>query len=178
LPDERRDIRCQRTAALWSDSDNLVTITKYFTSGGNIGRISSIRRPDGTMSFYTYTSGNGGIETDTIASGQPDSNGTIIIDGTLTTIVKGPLGEIISKTVASISPDSTANGKTLASENYGFSGQDDINFSRPLSLTFLDNTHINATYNCCGMDTLTDRDGATTSIGYDDLKRPTTSTRF
>ena len=38
----RQDIRCQTPHAAWDTADNLVPITKYYTSGVNRNRVQSL----------------------------------------------------------------------------------------------------------------------------------------
>src|SRR5207247_3966584 len=51
-------------------------------------------------------------------------------------------------------------------------------FQRPRRTTFLDGTHTDTTYSCCGVDTVTDREGSLLSYEYDALKRRTAEHRF
>lgn len=161
--DEVDDIVCQTGGAARNASDNLVTITKRYTTGTFTGEPSSILHPDGTMEFYTYVIDSGsGTRTDTVDSGEPDSGKTMIIDGTRTVTIKGSVGQMISRTVWDI-----ATGITLESETYS----DYDEFNRPQKVTYLDGTESDTTYGCCGVDTTTDKDGVMTEYLYDSLNR-------
>jgi len=164
-PGEERDIVCPTPEALWNASDNLVTITKKYTSGGNLHRISSIKRPDGTMSFFTYseTSTN---RTTTETSGQPNGGETAVQEGVQTVTIINIHGHLVSRTVKSIAGGSV--GATLASEVY--SEHDD--FGRPEKVTFLDGTFARTDYDsCCGLASTTPRDGVVTEYFYDEMRR-------
>jgi len=170
LSGERRDIRCQRPYAYWNDADNLVTITKFYTSGPNLHRVKSIEHPDGTMQIFTNEFNAGGdIQTNIVHSGKPNGGKTAITDGTKTVTVTGSVGQLISRTVSDI-----ISGVLLSREIY--SNYDE--FNRPGRVTYLDGTYEDTQYACCGIDSTTDRDGVVTSYWYDDLKRRTASTRL
>ncbi|HEV2208259.1 MAG TPA: hypothetical protein VG167_05750, partial [Verrucomicrobiae bacterium] len=169
LTGEVHTIRCQRTDANWSDADNLVAITKYFTNGPNLGRVSSVQNPDGTMSFYTYIQATDGSQTNTVSTGAPNTGGTAIIDGTTDLTILGPVGQLISHTVIDI-----LSGIVLTQDAY--SNYDTLN--RPQQVTHLDGTTEFTHYDCCGIDYAIDRDGVTNYLGYDAIKRPITNTRL
>jgi RHS repeat-associated protein len=162
---EEWNIVCPTPGAAWNASDNLTTITKKYTSGDNLHRISSIKRPDGTMSFFTYseTSTN---RTTTETSGQPNVSETATLNGIQTVTVINIHGHMASRTVKSIAGGSV--GATLASEVY--SEHDE--FGRPEKVTYLDTTFGRTDYDtCCGLASTTDRDGVVTEYFYDDLRR-------
>jgi YD repeat-containing protein len=156
---------CPTPGAAWNASDNLTTITKKYTSGDNLHRISSIKRPDGTMTFFTYsqTSTN---RTTTETSGQPNVGETATLNGVQTVTVINIHGHRVSRTVSAIVSGSV--GAVLASEVY--SEHDD--FGRPEKVTYLDTTFARTDYDtCCGLASTTDRDGVVTEYFYDDLRR-------
>jgi hypothetical protein len=53
-PFEKREVRCLNPGALWSDSNNLVTLYKWYDSGANTNKLKSIEYPDGRMEIYDY----------------------------------------------------------------------------------------------------------------------------
>ncbi len=163
-PGERDDIRCQTPNAGLNSPNNLVTVTKYFTSGPNTNRVQSVLNPDGTMSIYEYDQGTDGSQTKTVYSGQPNPDKTAIIDGTKDVTVIGPVGQMISHTVTDI-----ARGKTLTQDTYGNYDQ----FNRPQQVTHLDGTTEETQYStCCGtLDSTIDRDGVLTQYLYDQANR-------
>jgi len=127
---QRQDIRCQTVAALWNASDNLVTVTKYFTTGANANRVQSVKNPDGTMTIYDYiVSADGSYQTNVVSAGQPDGTGASIVDGTKTATVIGSVGQLISRTTIDV-----ASGITNGSETYGNYDE----FQRPRHVVYLD----------------------------------------
>jgi RHS repeat-associated protein len=163
LPGERHDIRCVRPYANWSDSDNLVTVTKYYTSGPNIFRVQSVANPDGTMAFYDYASSTNGWQTNTVSTGQPNSRGTVIADGTQTTTILDSFGQTVLVTVR----DLASGGTILRQDAYGnFDALD-----RAQLVTHLDGTTETFDYDCCHLAGSVDRDGVATGYLYDAAKR-------
>ena len=168
LSGEYRDIRCQTPVAAWNATDNLVAITKTNTSGAFANLPQSVQYPDGTMAIYSYaTNATGMTMTNTVDKGQP-SDASTVTNGTRTVTVAGTAGETISRTLTDI-----ASG--LAIEQAIYSGFD--GFHRPGRVDYLDGTYETTTYACCGIDSQTDRTGATTSYQYDLLRRPYITTR-
>jgi RHS repeat-associated protein len=169
-PYQRKDIVAATGSSAWNDASNLVTTTTYFSTGTNLGRLQSVVNPDGTMSIYNYVDDAGaGTRTTTVASGQPNGGGTAIVDGTQTITVVGlSFGQMMSRTTTDI-----VSGLVIASETYG--NYDTV--MRPTRVTYLDGTHQDTQYACCGVDTTTDRDGVVTTYNYDSLKRPIGTTR-
>lgn len=164
LPGERRDIRCQSPSVWWDASDNLVTITKYYTSGVNTNRVQSIERPDRTMTIVEYAQAVNGSQTNTVYTGQPNGSKTAITNGTKEVTILGPLSEMISRTVTDI-----ASTILLSADTY--SNYDE--FNRPTRVTHLDGTYEDTIYACCGLDSTIDRDGVITQYHIDTIVRPT-----
>lgn len=156
---ERDDIRCAETGG---GPGNLVTITKYFTNGPNMGQVASIQNPDGTMSFYSHVIGPDGSQTNIVWSGAPNTGLTAIVDGTESVAILGPVGQMISRAQTDI-----ASGLTLANDVYG----NYDSFSRPQQVTHLDGTSEQTYYSCCGVDETVDRDGVATYYYYDAANR-------
>lgn len=170
LPGERRDILCTSPGAAWNEPSNLVTITRYFTQGGNKGRVSSIRNADGTMTIYDYIPGVDGTgQTTTVKTGKPNAAGTEITDGTLATVVAGHVGQVFSRTLQDI-----ATGTVLARDIFGNFDE----FDRAREVTHLDGSREQAFYSCCGVDYTIDRDQVTTQYQFDVLRRPVAITRL
>lgn len=161
LDDEERQIRCQTPGALYTASNNLVTVTRRYTSGAFSNLLHSVRRPDGTMELYLYAT-NSTYRTNTVMIGQPNSGGATVTNGTRTVTVLGMAGETISETVSDI-----ASGIVL--EQQVFSNFDELHRAR--RVTHLDGTTTEVAYSCCGAESTTDRDGATTTYSYDSLGR-------
>lgn len=166
LPGERRDIRCRTAGASWDSSDNLVTVTRYYTTGPNTNKVQSVLQPDGTLTRYDYAQGADGSQTNTVWSGQ-SSGGTSVSDGIKTVTVEGSLGETLIQTASDI-----RTGAVLSRDVYG----DFDEFRRARSVTHLDGTVELTAYACCGVERVTDRDGVSTVYGYDEMKRLTSTT--
>jgi RHS repeat-associated protein len=170
LPGEQREIQCLSTSAAWNDTANLVTTNKIYLDTLFSGRTRSVKRPDGTVDlyFYTtvdYTSGtysNQQNVTNIVMSGQPDSYQTNIVDGTKTTTIVGPLGQVFSRTVVDI-----ASQIVIGSETYS----DFDEYDRGRKVSYLDGTFSYTDYACCGAQTVTNRDGIVTTYTRDPLKR-------
>jgi len=169
LPFEEQQIRCPRPYAPWYASDNLVTTTHYFDSGPYKSRIKSTLRPDGTMTLYDYADAQDGSRTNTVWTGAPNTAKTAIIDGTREIQILGMFGQLLSRTVTDI-----ATSAILQQDVYS----DFDMFSRAQKVTHLDGTSDRTQFSCCGVDSVTDRDGVTTSYGYDAMKRQTSTTRL
>jgi YD repeat-containing protein len=168
LTGARREIRCVAAGSAWNDTNNLVTATRYYTNGAFAGLLWSLAAPDGTLTLYEYAT-NSTTRTNTIWQGQPNTNNTAVLDGSKSVTVAGQAGEMISETESDI-----ASGIVLRQETY--SNYDE--FKRPQRVTHLDGTFADTQYGCCGIDSFTDRDGATTSYTYDALGRKETEQRY
>jgi RHS repeat-associated protein len=162
---EEKEIQAQAPGASITDLNNLVCITKTYTSGTFTDRIQSKKNHDGTMAFYLYEVDASGDKTTTISSGQPNASGDAIIDGTRVVSVVNKSGGKISETVTDI-----LSGRKI-SESIG--SQFD-SFGRPKRVDYLDKTFTFTEIGCCGPSSLKDRDGVTTIYGYDNLGRLTT----
>ena len=162
LSNETHAIVCLTTGAVWTATNNLVTVTKRYSSGAFSNEVQSISNPDGTMSLYEYELDGSTNKTTTIYTGQPNYNSTAVTNGTKLVTLQGPLGNVISRTTVDIASEITTGSET-------FSDFDE--FGRPGRVTYLDSTFKLFTYICCGVESETDRDGVTTTYAYDALKR-------
>jgi hypothetical protein len=167
-PGERREIRCQTPGAAWTDSSNIETITKRFTSSTHQGRIQEILHPDGTKTLYNYSE-SGGTFTTTVDRGEP--SGGAIKEGTRSVTVLGPVGELLSRTTRVLS--NSIPTVVLSEETYTYT--DALKRSHEV-------VHLNGRTNivihaCCGLDTEIDWDGTPTSYDYDALGRQTSTLR-
>ena len=162
-PGEDRLITCPVSYAGYADAGNLVTTTRYFTSGGFNGCVQSVSNADGTMTIYNYfTNSAGTMQTNITATGQPDNMGATIIAGVSNVTVLGPVGQVLSQKQVDI-----ASGVTLANDSYTYLD----NAQRSYTVTHLDLTTETVNYACCGLENTTDRDGIQTVYLYDAAKR-------
>src|SRR6266498_1468167 len=173
-----QEIVCQDPNAAWNDTNNLVTITRYYNDGHPFKRrLASIKNPDGTLALYSYAT-NATELTTTISEGQPGGTDTnSVAEGTQTILVEGTLGESKSRTVYPIIAGNVDTSKTLVRESYSYSSGDP--FKLTPTVTNLDGTITSGTPGCCaapGPESITDKDGTTTSFTYDALRRRNSST--
>ena len=173
-----QEIVCQDPNAAWNDTNNLVTITRYYNDGHPFKRrLASIKNPDGTLALYSYAT-NATELTTTISEGQPGGTDTnSVAEGTQTVLVEGTLGESKSRTVYPIIAGNVDTSKTLVRESYSYSSGDP--FKLTPTVTNLDGTITSGTPGCCaapGPESITDKDGTTTSFTYDALRRRNSST--
>ena len=92
-----------------ADPRNLMTETKYYTSGAFVGKTKSVKNPDGTMQMFSY-SDNNGQRTTTVDAGQPNGTGTAILAGTRNVTVVDSSGQ----TTSSITTDLPSNITTAS----------------------------------------------------------------
>jgi RHS repeat-associated protein len=161
---EDRDIQCQTPAASSTASDNLVTITKWYTEGSFSNQIQSVLSPDGTIRVYYYAT-NSTQKTTTELSGVPDSSGTNILNGTKTITVTSLAGKTISKTSYYV----LAGSSDILTDQDVYTYLDSRN--RSYEIVHLDGTSNQLFYACCGLNSEIGRDGLETQYLYDALKR-------
>jgi hypothetical protein len=131
---------CAIPGASWSDSNNIVTITKRMTGSEHYGRLLEIAHPDGTKTLYDY-SDSGGTFTTTVDRGAP--SGGAIKEGTRSITVVGPVGELLSRTTRVLS--NSLPSVVLSDETYTYT--DDLKRSyRAVHLNGRTNT---VEYACC-----------------------------
>ncbi len=158
--DVRKDIGARNSSVQWSDTNNLVTITRTLASGSFKGAVQSIDRPDGTRTVYSYTETTQDVR-DGAAGVAQDS----VTDGRRTTTTKTSRGYIQTNAVVDI-----LTNKKLVSDVWSVPSTNDPQ-GRFTLLTHLDGTTETYTYDCCNLTQSTDRDGATTVFTPDALKR-------
>ncbi len=169
LTGERRQIQCIAPDAEADNTNNLVTITKTYTEGDQRvwGKTRLVDYPDGTreVRFYDFLDDPSGTSyvTNTVVRGEADPNGeNNVVNGTRTVSLTTDTGRSISTMAFDI-----ASEVLTSSETYS----DFDAFGRPQRVTFLDGTHTDTSYSCCGVDTVVNRDGGAVSYEYDALKR-------
>ncbi len=169
-PTELRTIRCQTSGATWTNADNLVTVTTFQTDDDFFGRVKSVLNPNGTMELYTYAA-YGSYKVETVYSGQPNVDGTSIVDGTRTVTTSDADGTLLERATYYIKEGEfdvlTRDDEYVYYEN---------DLKRDYTVYRLDG-YESAYYNCCALDRTEDRDGTTTTYEYDGLKRLIASTR-
>jgi RHS repeat-associated protein len=154
------DVVATSPAAAYADGSNLVTITRVIKTGNFPGRTASIVRPDGTGPLYSYFYNNP-------STGQTKT--TVTNDGTTTVTVTNAQGQPVSEIVTD-----AASGIQLSNTGYA----DFDSFGRWRTATYNDGTLAYRTYNCCGLESETDRSGMRTVYGQDSLKRVNRQTLY
>ena len=162
------NIVCQTPGASMTAPDNLITVSLQYTTGSFQGWNYVTQNPDGTVTYYQYSTNSVGLTTYTF-TGTPDGTGINVIDGTETISLVDLGGNSISNATYDI-----ASGLLLSS---AVTLQTDA-LGRPTLIQYNDGTTQSTQYGCCGIDSQTDRDGVTTSYTYDALKRNTSITRL
>ena len=165
-----RDIQCLTAGASHTASDNLITTNYYYTDGDLAGRLRNSDNPDGTRTAYIYRrSGSGPTSTETTVTltGQVDpaaglTGFTNILAGEVATTTMGALGEVQSRIV-----QDKQTLIVLAQETYSY--PDPLLPSH--SVTYLDGTSTTTLYGCCGLESVTDRDGVVTQYLRDEAGR-------
>ncbi len=166
-PGQTLDIQCQTAGAAWNASNNLVTTTTTVPGGVFEGDVQSILNPDGTMSLYQYATNGTTSATITVYTGQPNSGGSAIVDGTKTVTTTDIAGnQISSATYDIVSGLVLSSNVTTATDSYG----------RPTTVVELDGTR-QTDYGCCGILSTTDPEGITTGYSYDALRRTISTSR-
>ena len=159
-----RELRCADPTVSYAqaaaDPNTLVTVTTYYTSEPNLGRVANIQHPDGTMSFFQYTQN---FQTNSL--GQPNATKTAIQEGTQTITEFGFLGDPWSVEVWNLS----GSEPTVRLSRDLYTTSDPL--WRPETITHLDNTSEQMSYDCCGLHTTTDRDGLVTLMEHDPMHR-------
>ncbi|MGC3990151.1 MAG: hypothetical protein QM796_10815 [Chthoniobacteraceae bacterium] len=126
-------------------------------------RTISVKNPNGTMTFYSYSG-----TTTTVSSGAPNSTGTAITAGTQTVTTTDGVGHQVSQVITDIASGLTiSNSATTEADSYG----------RPMTISYNDGTSQHTAYGCYGVDSQTGRDGVMISYTYDALGRVLSETR-
>jgi len=167
-PYQTRTIRCLRPGLDWDDPSNLVTTNKYYDSwaGQFEHRLRSVQHPDGRREAYLYAAAGSGANatlTTVALLGEPVSgNDTNIASGTITTTVQGDVGQVLSVSVVD-----KASGIVVDQKAYTYT---DL-FKRSHAVVDLSGRTNTVQYACCGLELVTDHDGAQTQYLYDGLGR-------
>jgi RHS repeat-associated protein len=161
LPGETRHIRCVTPGASWTNSTNLVTRTRMYGDGEFVGKMQSTVSPDGTMQLFEYVHSSG-VRTTTVYSGQPNAELTAIVKGIKTVTVTDESGGEQSKYTYDLDqPSSYYAG--------GWNEHDDL--GRLHRAVAVDGGETYYNYDCCGLESVVDREGVTTTYIHDDLHR-------
>lgn len=168
------NIVCNNSTAAWSDSGNLVTITRTYLDGANKNALHSVDRPDGTRTYYAYSQLTTGLSTYTeVRDGAAHATDiTAITDGQITKTTVNERGYVQTNQVMDF-----VSKKYLVSDIWSVPGATDPQ-ARYTVLTHLDTTTEGFTYDCCSLVQSVDRNGVTTTYTPDALKRPWITTVY
>jgi RHS repeat-associated protein len=164
---EMREIVCGTPGAAWTASDNLVSITTYYTNGTFATLPKTKLTADGLLSVYEYSSGSA-YRTNTVWHGQPNTTNSAVIAGTKSVTIVGSAGYEVSTATYDV-----ASGIQLSGITFG----DFDEFGRARRRTYLDGTFVDVTYGCCGIESETDREGVVTTYEHDSAGRVVGRTR-
>jgi RHS repeat-associated protein len=158
------EVVAQTQGAAITATDNLVTKYRYYLDTIFAGRVKSITRPDGTLTTYEYQSNTASLETMTelttyVSEGKPNTAGTAVAEGIRTTTLTNRQGHVMVRRVHDI----VAGASGLLMSESLVTQTDE--FGRPLVTTYLDGTSETVVYNCCEMESRTDRTGVQTTFG-------------
>ena len=172
-PGETREIQALTPHAEWDDPSNLVTITRSYLAGSFEGKLLSVTHPDGTMSIYQYEyieSDGGSNLITSVSTGQANGEGAAIVNGSKAVTRVNQSGTIVREETHDI-----ADGHdTLIAWSQAVAFDD---FGRATQINYSDATSVSTTYGCCGVLSITDREGTITTYAYDALKRLSSTTR-
>jgi RHS repeat-associated protein len=161
--DEIREYRCQTAGAGVSASDNLVTITKRYTSGAFSNEVQKLTHENGAIRLYEYST-NANSKTTIVFSGAPGPGGANVVDGTKTITVIDVQGNTLSNLVYDIASGLLTHSAVASeSDQYG----------RPERIDYLGGLFETFSYDCCGLASKRDKDGIVTGYSFDGLKRVT-----
>ena len=158
-PDGQDEFSCLTPGAPMSASDNLVTRFRRYPTGEFAGELRSVRRPDGTVSVYSYELVPGGKRT-TVDSGVPDGAGEVVIDGIRTITTVNEAGTVTEMTELDLATGRVLDRFSVTTDEFG----------RALVTTYLDGTVKSERRDCCSVLGRTDRFGIETTIEEEELK--------
>jgi RHS repeat-associated protein len=166
--DRTEEVRAVSNSAVPATPGNLKTVTYYETVSG-IRRVSRVVHPDGLETRYTYPS-NGSPEPEYVDHGVV--SGGVVVNGTRTRTEIDAQG----RKFRTIRQDLQPGGIVITTDVVHHTAYDVQ--GRPTTTVYLDGEQVSRTYACCGLETETDRDGVTTTYGYDDAGRRISTTRY
>jgi RHS repeat-associated protein len=143
---------CTVPGAAAGAATNLVTTTAYDANGETVTLL------DGTMQKTAYTPLSGGGLRTTVDTGNAASGA--VTDGIRSVRETDSMGHTVSSIVTDIaSAQMISSASTTATDAFG----------RPTQIGYLDGTSESFSYDCCGLESSTDRDGVKTNFGHDEF---------
>ena len=136
--------------------------------GPNLGEIASVAHPDGTMSYFQYSTDTNGVATTSECVGEPDGQGGIL-NGRQIVTQTDAIGRVLSRTITAIQEGTASIVLSQETRQYAATGQD---YTVTDALANLSTSYH---YDCCGLATVTDPEGVLTAYDYDALHRQVAS---
>ncbi|HEY5910946.1 MAG TPA: RHS repeat-associated core domain-containing protein [Verrucomicrobiae bacterium] len=168
-PSGNRTARCSTPGASWTNSGNLVTTTTYVADDPSFaGYPKSTVNPDGTLQIYSYAYLPDGRKRTAVSTGAPDSTWTTVTNGTKVISDVDSKGQVYIPQTCDI-----ALGSQLG-QDYPVNADTQWAFDslgRRYVTWFTDGTLEQINYGCCGIESVINRDGSTTTHVYDGLNR-------
>ncbi len=166
------DIQCRVPGAAWNAATNLVTKTLTIKNPGqkNNGKTYKVVSPTETVTLYSYSED---LLTTTAKTGKPNEGGTDIVEGTKTLTVTNGQGHPISTETFAIQGGVETSASCKHSDPEDFDQYGRVLYVRDQNDVILSSTD----YNCCGVNSTTDREGVTTAYTYDEFNRVTEISR-
>jgi RHS repeat-associated protein len=168
---ETREIVAFTPSASWDTAGNLVTrVWEYADEDSEFYTEEYARsRPDGTGSIHLMLRNGDNTLTVTELTGALNSRTapTAVTAGLVTVKAQDSSGSTLSSTTTD-AESSLIVAQTLYT--------DFDHYDRAQRIDYLDGSYETRQYACCGLQSVTGRDGVTTTFDYDDLKRVDTVT--
>jgi RHS repeat-associated protein len=167
LSDGWTDVVCTVPGAAITATTNLVTTTKWHTTGWFQRKPRLVTAPDGTLTKYTYSTSPANVHpsdadtlTTVVETGAPSVAGDAVVDGTRTTRLVNKEGNVILEMTEDIGSAAVLASRMASSVD---------SFGRPVTLTFHDGSQEILNYDCCGLASRTDRQGVVTNYTRDEV---------
>jgi YD repeat-containing protein len=182
-----------RTSSTFIDNNATLTTTTVLKPFGADfgGQPASISHPDGTLTTYDYTRYADGGKNVVMKTGAPDEEDDDIVSlGRQSITTYNRFGSAIRNVTETIGyttnivedhsavTDVDDYGRPLTTEYFPLSSEVDETFANSEVADTSEDAKwtTTTTYSCCGVASTTDRQGITTTYGYDGLRRQTKST--
>ena len=166
--DKITSIAARAPGAAWDDSSNLVSITRSDNTGQFNARVAADIRPDGTGTLHVYQVNGDGSLTTTTSGGALNTGKSAVVAGTRSISTQSKQGEVIDERVYDIASGLLLSMRVVTETDA---------FGRATRIDYLDGTHEERAYACCGLEYMVDREGVRTDYGYDAFRRLEHETR-
>ncbi len=148
----------------WTDSRHPRKTTNFQTTSGFSQGYPEVIYQDSYWTTFAYSFDGISKEQTTTVSVNGYNN-----EGLITTRIQGVAGQLVKET-------QTDKKSSIKLNETIYSNFDELH--RAQLVTYFDGTTETYSYGCCGIDSMTDRDGVVSSYSYDDLKRRISQSRL